>query len=64
MEGSLKRLNTDYIDLYFLARIDPKVEPEEVAETMKELIQEGKILHWGISEIDEEYLSRPMRSAL
>src|SRR5699024_340585 len=58
VEGSLKRLNTDYIDLYFQARIDPKVEPEEVAETMKELIQEGKILHWGISEIDEEYLKR------
>lgn len=58
VEGSLKRLNTDYIDLYFQARIDPKVEPEEVAETMKELIQEGKILHWGISEVDEEYLKR------
>lgn len=58
VEGSLKRLNTDYIDLYFQARIDPKVEPEEVAETMKELIREGKILHWGISEIDEEYLKR------
>ena len=58
VEGSLKRLNTDYIDLYFQARIDPKVEPEEVAETMKELIQEGKILHWGISEIEEEYLKR------
>lgn len=58
VEGSLKRLNTDYIDLYFQARIDPKVEPEEVAETMKELIQEGKILHCGISEVDEAYLKR------
>lgn len=58
VEGSLKRLNTDYIDLYFQARIDTKVEPEEVAETMKELIQEGKILHWGISEVNEEYLKR------
>lgn len=58
VEGSLKRLNTDYIDLYFQARIDPKVEPEEAAETMKELIQEGKILHWGISEVDEAYLKR------
>ncbi len=58
VEGSLKRLNTDYIDLYFQARIDPKVEPEEVADTMKELIREGKILHWGISEIGEEYLRR------
>lgn len=58
IEGSLKRLNTDYIDLYFQARIDPKVEPEEVAETMAELIREGKILHWGISEVNEEYLRR------
>ena len=45
VEGSLKRLHTDYIDLYFQARIDPKVEAEEVAETMAELIKEGKILH-------------------
>ncbi len=58
VEGSLKRLNTDYIDLYFQARIDPKVEPEEVAETMAELIKEGKILHWGVSEIDATYLKR------
>lgn len=58
IEGSLKRLNTDYIDLYFQARVDPKVEPEEVADTMKELIQEGKILHWGISEMPAEYLRR------
>ena len=58
VEGSLKRLNTDYIDLYFQARIDPKVEPEEVADTMKELIREGKIRHWGISEVNAEYLKR------
>ena len=58
MEGSLKRLNTDYIDLYFQARIDPKTEPEEVAETMQELMEGGKILHWGVSENDEDYLRR------
>lgn len=58
VEGSLKRLNTDYIDLYFQARIDPKVGAEEVAETMAELIREGKILHWGVSEIDKDYLKR------
>lgn len=58
VEGSLRRLNTDYIDLYFQARIDPKVEAEEVAETMAKLIKEGKILHWGVSEIDAEYLKR------
>ena len=58
VEGSLRRLNTDYIDLYFQARVDPHVEPEEVADTMKELIRQGKIRHWGISEIGEDYLRR------
>lgn len=58
VEGSLKRLQTDRIDLYFQHRIDPAVEPEEVAGVMARLIQEGKILHWGISEASEEYLRR------
>ena len=58
VEGSLQRLGTDYIDLYFQARVDPKVEPEEVAGTMKELIQEGKIRCWGISEMPADYLRR------
>lgn len=58
VEGSLRRLRTDHIDLYYQHRIDPKVEPETVAETMLELIKEGKILHWGISEANEEYLRR------
>lgn len=58
VEGSLKRLGTDYIDLYYQHRIDPKVEPEVVAETMGQLIKEGKIRAWGISETGEEYLRR------
>lgn len=58
VEGSLKKLGTDYIDLYYQHRIDPKVEPEVVAETMAELIKEGKIRCWGISETTEEYLRR------
>ena len=58
IEGSLKRLQTDYIDLYYQHRIDPKVEPETGASVMKELIEEGKIKAWGISETDEEYLRR------
>ncbi|MCM1107013.1 MAG: aldo/keto reductase [Blautia sp.] len=58
VDGSLKRLQTDHIDLYFQHRIDPAVEPETVAGTMAELIREGKILHWGISEASEEYLRR------
>ena len=58
VEGSLRRLGTDYIDLYYQHRIDPKVEPETVAETMAQLIKEGKIRYWGISETTEEYLRR------
>lgn len=58
VEGSLKRLNTDHIDLYYQHRIDPSVSPEEVAGTISQLIEEGKVLHWGISEANEEYLRR------
>jgi aryl-alcohol dehydrogenase-like predicted oxidoreductase len=58
VEGSLKKLGTDHIDLYYQHRIDPKVEPETVAETMGSLIREGKILAWGISETTEDYLRR------
>ena len=42
LEGSLKKLQTDYVDVYYQHRIDPKVEPEVVAGVMKELIEEGK----------------------
>lgn len=58
VEGSLKRLNTDHIDLYYQHRIDPKVEPEEVASVMADLIKEGKITHWGVSEANADYLRR------
>jgi len=58
LEGSLKKLQTDYIDIYYQHRIDPNVEPEVVAGVMKELIEEGKIKAWGISEVNEEYLRR------
>ena len=58
VDGSLTRLGVDCIDLYYQHRIDPKVEPEAVAEVMKELIQLGKIRYWGISETTEEYLRR------
>lgn len=50
IEGSLKRLKTDYIDLYYQHRVDPDTPIEEVAETIKELVKEGKVLHWGLSE--------------
>lgn len=58
VEGSLRRLQTDRIDLYFQHRMDPGVEPETVAGVMSELIREGKILHWGVSEVSEDYLRR------
>ena len=61
VEGSLRRLRTDRIDLYYQHRIDPSVKPETVAEVMSDLIREGKILHWGISETTEEYLRRAHR---
>lgn len=49
-EASLKRLRTDVIDLFYQHRVDPKVPIEEVAGTMKELIKEGKVAHFGLSE--------------
>lgn len=61
VEGSLRRLRTDRIDLYYQHRIDPNVEPEEVAGVISDLIREGKILHWGISEATEQYLRRAHR---
>lgn len=58
IEGSLKRLRTDHVDLYYLHRVDPNVPIEEVAETMKELKQEGKIQHWGLSEAGVQTIRR------
>ncbi|MBP3869409.1 MAG: aldo/keto reductase [Faecalicoccus sp.] len=58
VDESLMRLNTDYIDFYLQARIDPNTEPEEAAQTMAELIKEGKILHWGVSEANLDYVKR------
>lgn len=50
VEGSLKRLKTDRIDLLYQHRVDPKVPIEDVAGAIKELMQQGKVLHWGLSE--------------
>lgn len=50
VEESLKRLKTDYIDLFYQHRVDPNVAIEEVAATVGELIREGKVKHWGLSE--------------
>ncbi|MDB5089693.1 MAG: aldehyde oxidase [Mucilaginibacter sp.] len=50
VEGSLKRLNTEVIDLLYQHRVDPNVPIEDVAGTVKELIAEGKVKHFGLSE--------------
>ena len=50
VEGMLKRLRTDYIDLLYQHRVDPKVPIEDVAGTVQDLMREGKVLHWGLSE--------------
>ena len=49
-EACLKRLRTDYVDLLYQHRVDPEVPIEEVAGTVKELIAEGKVRHFGLSE--------------
>lgn len=58
VENSLRKLKTDHIDLYYQHRIDKNIPAEEVAGVMSELIKEGKITHWGISEANEEYLRK------
>jgi len=50
-EAALKRLKTDYIDLFYQHRVDPEVPIEEVADVIQQLIKEGKIRHWGLSEV-------------
>jgi len=58
IEGSLKRLKTDYIDLYYQHRVDPDVPVEEVAGTIADLIAEGKVKHFGLSEASAETIRR------
>ena len=58
VENSLRRLGTDHIDLYYQHRYDPNVPIEEVAGVMADLIKEGKITHWGLSETNEELIRK------
>jgi len=58
VEGSLKRLNTDYIDLYYQHRVDTTVPLEDVAGAIKDLIRAGKIKHWGLSEAGVKTIRR------
>ncbi len=57
-EASLKRLNMDYIDLYYLHRFDPHVPIEDTVGALAELVQEGKIRHIGLSEVPADVLRR------
>lgn len=59
VEGSLQRLGTDRVDLLYQHRVDPDVPIEDVAGTVADLMQEGKVLHWGLSEMG----TRTLRAA-
>lgn len=58
VEGSLKRLRVDAIDLYYQHRVDPNVPIEDVAGAVKELIQQGKVKHFGLSEAGAQTIRR------
>lgn len=58
VESSLKRLKTDYIDLLYQHRVDPNVPIEDVAGTVKNLIQEGKVKHFGLCEANAETIRK------
>jgi aryl-alcohol dehydrogenase-like predicted oxidoreductase len=58
VEASLRRLNTDRIDLFYQHRVDPKVPIEDVAGAVRDLIQEGKVKHFGMSEAGMQTLRR------
>ena len=63
-EASLKRLRTDVIDLFYQHRVDPNVPIEDVAGAVKELIQQGKVKHFGLSEAGRaDHPPRPRRAA-
>src|SRR5688572_29398281 len=57
-DASLRRLGTDRIDLFYQHRVDPAVPIEDVAGTIKELMQEGKVRHWGLSEAGVDVIRR------
>lgn len=63
LEASMKKLRTDYIDLYYLHRVNDNVPVEEVAEVMGRLIKEGLIRGWGLSQVSGETLEKADRVA-
>src|SRR6186713_1841310 len=60
VERSLKNLNTDYIDLLFIHRPDPLMNPQEIAEAFSQLKQEGKVLHFGVSNFTASQMDMMM----
>ena len=58
VEGRLRRLRTDRIDLLYQHRVDPQVPIEDVAGAVRDLMKEGKVLHWGLSEMGLQTLRR------
>ena len=58
VNGMLKRLRTDHIDLLYQHRVDPQVPIEDVAGAVKDLMDEGKVKHWGLSEMGLKTLRR------
>jgi len=58
LEGSLRRLKTDYIDLYYVHRVDPNVPIEDIAILMGQFKKEGKIKHWGLSEANAKTIRK------
>ena len=58
LHDSLKRLRTDYVDLYQCHRFDPEVELQEIVRTMDDLVRQGKVLYWGVSEWSAEQIRR------
>lgn len=58
VDGMLKRLRTDHVDLLYQHRVDPEVPIEDVAGAIKDLMDQGKVLHWGLSEMGPNTLRR------
>lgn len=58
VQASLKRLQTTWIDLFYVRHISPRVQPEDIAALMKELIEAGTIRHWGLMNCSHSYVER------
>jgi voltage-dependent potassium channel beta subunit len=64
VEGSLRRMGTDYLDIYFCHRHDPDTEVDEVVRAMDDLVHQGKILYWGTSVWEAEQIERAVNEAI